>query len=156
MLLSGFVKALLQLQTDTSLFVASAANQTVAHILLSFQSVSSTTCHESSGEDGDGEPISIKAPLSQPVLTMATGAGYSAVLTTVSEYLKDSLVPRGHTQLHQSLQILKLLALLLSQGGPPLQKKMLQVVAGSLEELVTGGYSQLTQTVMDVIMAAHR
>lgn len=87
---------------------------------------------------------------------METNAKYTAVVVAVSEYLKESLVPKENTQLHQSLQILKLLALLLAQARPPLRDTLLRTVADSLEELVTAGYSQLTLPLMDVILAANR
>ncbi|XP_068583227.1 BRCA1-associated ATM activator 1 isoform X2 [Cebidichthys violaceus] len=136
---SDFIDPLLQLQTDTSLFVASAANQLLAHILLFFQPVSSLGCN------GVDEKEEGRTP---------TSAEYTAAVTAISEYLKVSLVPKKYTKLRQSLQILKLLALLLAQAGPPLWDKLLQTVADSLEELVTAGCSQLTLPLMDVILAA--
>lgn len=74
----------------------------------------------------------------------------------VSEYLTESLAPRDSTQLRQSLQTLRLLALLLSQAGPPLRDMLLQTVLDPLQELVKADYSQLTLPLMDSIMAAHR
>lgn len=87
---------------------------------------------------------------------MDTMAEYTAVVMATLEYLKESLVPKEKTQVHQSRQILKLLALLLAQAGPPLRDKLLQTVTGSLEELVTSGCSELTLPLMDVILAAYR
>lgn len=133
---AGFTEPLLQLQTDPSLFVASAANQTLAHILLFFQPASSA---EFNGADKDDR------------MTFYTDA-----VTATSRYLIDSLVPKDSTQLHQSVQILKLLALVLAQAGPPLRDTLLRAVTDSLEELVTACYSQLTLPLMDVILAAHR
>ncbi|TNN86044.1 BRCA1-associated ATM activator 1 [Liparis tanakae] len=103
---SGFIGPLLQLQTDASLFVASAANQTLAHVLLSFQ-------------DGERTP---------------SGAEYASVVTAISGHLEVSLVPQKYTELRQSLQVLKLLALVLARAGPPLRDRLLQAVAGALEE----------------------
>ncbi|XP_031165470.1 BRCA1-associated ATM activator 1 isoform X2 [Sander lucioperca] len=143
---SDFIDPLLQLQTDTSLFVASAANQMLAHILLFFQKVSSAGSNGVNKKEEDLEP---------PAITMETSAEYSAVVKGISEYLKESLIPKENTKLHQSLQILKLLALLLAQAGPPLRDKLLQTVTESLEELVTAGCSQLTLPLMDVILAAN-
>ncbi|XP_031718914.1 integrator complex assembly factor BRAT1 isoform X2 [Anarrhichthys ocellatus] len=140
---SDFIDPLLQLQTDTSLFVASAANQMLAHILLFFQPVSCLGCNgvdKKEEEDDDGRTH--------------TSGEYTAAVTAISEYLKVSLVPKKYTKLRQSLQILKLLALLLAQAGPPLWDKLLHTVADSLEELVTAGCSQLTLPLMDVILAA--
>lgn len=74
----------------------------------------------------------------------------------LSEYLTASLVPKDSTRLHQSLQTLRLLALLLSQAGPPLRDVLLQIVLDPLEELLKADYSLLTLPLMDAIMAAHR
>ncbi|XP_029288235.1 integrator complex assembly factor BRAT1 isoform X3 [Cottoperca gobio] len=139
---SAFLDPLLQLQTDTSLFVASAANQMLAHVLLFFQPVSSPGCNgvDKKAED-DGRTH--------------TSAEYTAVVTSISQYLKESLVPKENTKHHQSLQILKLLALLLAKAGPPLRDKLLQTVGDSLEELVTAGGSELTLPLMDVVLAAY-
>lgn len=139
---ADFIKPLLQLQTDTSLFVASAANQLLAHILIFFQTVSSAGCNglDKKEEDGGRTQTSM----------------HTAVVLTISQYLKESLVPKENKQLHQSLQILKLLALLLTQAGPPLRDKLLQTVSDPLEELVAAGCSQLTLPLMDVILAAYR
>lgn len=139
---ADFIEPLLQLQTDTSLFVASAANQLLAHILIFFQPVSSAGCNglDEKEEDDGRSQTSI----------------HTAVVLTISQYLKESLVPKENKQLHQSLQILKLLALLLTQAGPPLRDKLLQTVSDPLEELVAAGCSQLTLPLMDVILAAYR
>lgn len=139
---ADFIEPLLQLQTDASLFVASAANQLLAHILIFFQPVSSAGCNglDEKEEDDGRSQTSI----------------HTAVVLTISQYLKESLVPKENKQLHQSLQILKLLALLLTQAGPPLRDKLLQTVSDPLEELVTAGCSQLTLPLMDVILAAYR
>lgn len=112
----------------------------LAHILVFFQSVSSAGCN---GVDkkGDGRNHS---------------SVHSDVVVAVSEYLKRSLVPEDNTKIHQSVQTLKLLALLLAQVGPPLQDTLFQTATDSLEELVTAGYSQLTLPLMDVIVTAHR
>jgi len=126
--LTDFIDPLLRLQTDASLFVASAANQMLAHVLLSFQ---------------DGERT-------------RSSAEYASVVTAISEHLKVSLVPQKYTELRQSLQVLKLLALVLARAGPPLWDRLLQAVADSLEELAAAGCSQLTLPLMDVILAARR
>ncbi|XP_028450615.1 integrator complex assembly factor BRAT1 isoform X2 [Perca flavescens] len=154
---SDFIDSLLQLQTDTSLFVASAANRMLAHILLFFQKVSSAGSNSvNKKEEDDERGIHHSATdLEPPAVTMETSAEYSAVVKGISEYLKESLIPKENTKLHQSLQILKLLALLLAQAGPPLRDKLLQRVTDSLEQLVTAGCSQLTLPLMDVILAAN-
>ncbi|KAK2817280.1 hypothetical protein Q5P01_025471 [Channa striata] len=149
---SGLIEPLLQLQTDTSLFVVSAANQLLAHILLFFQPPFSAGCNDIGKKDEDEESI----PASSTVVTLETGAEYTAVVIAISNYLKESLVPIGNAQQRQSLQLLKLLALLLDQAGPLLRDTLLQTVADSLEELVKLDHSQLTLPLMNVILAAHR
>uniref|UniRef100_A0A3Q3IS08 BRCA1-associated ATM activator 1 n=1 Tax=Monopterus albus TaxID=43700 RepID=A0A3Q3IS08_MONAL len=151
---SDFIEPLLQLQTDRSIFVASAANQMLAHILLFFQPPLSAGCNGIGKKDGDDKRTHASiTDLDQPAITLENRAEYAAVVTAILEYLKESLVPKENTQLHQSLQLLKLLSLLLTQARSPLRDMLLQTVAGSLEELVTTGYSQLTVPLMDVILA---
>lgn len=129
----------------------------LAHILLFFQPVSSAGCNGvDKKEEDDGRTNASITDLEQSAITTDTGAQYTAVVAAISEYLKESVVPKENTQLHQSLQILKLLALLLAQAGPPLRDKLLQAVADSLEELVAAGCSQLMLPLMDVILAAYR
>ncbi|XP_033940824.1 BRCA1-associated ATM activator 1 isoform X2 [Pseudochaenichthys georgianus] len=138
---SEFIDPLLQLQTDTSLFIAAAANQMLAHILLFFQPVPPAGCKGvDKKEKGDGMTPS--------------SADYTAVVKSISGYLQESLVPKESKNVRQSLQTLKLLALLLAQAGPPLRDKLLQTVGDSLEELVTAGSSELTLPLMDVILSA--
>lgn len=136
----GFIEPLLQLQTDTSLFVASAANQTLAHVLLLLNLPSSEG--SDSTEELDDEHAQTSTSTDE--------------FTVLSEYLTESLVPGDSTRLHQSLQTLRLLALLLSQAGPPLRDMLLQTVLDPLEELVKADCSLLTLSLMDAIMAAHR
>lgn len=142
-----FTEPLLQLQTDTSLFVASAANQMLAHVLLSCQSVSPPVgCHDMD-QKTDSKLLTVPVETDQK---------YDTFVTKVCEYLQRSLVPRETSQLHRSEQVLKLLALLLTQAGPPLRHRLLLTLSDVLEELVTTNYSQLTLPLMDVILAAHR
>lgn len=81
---------------------------------------------------------------------------HSDIVVAVSDYLKQFLVPGDDSHLHQTVQNLKLLALLLAQVQPPLREELFQTAAGFLEDLATAGYSQLTLPLMDVIMAAYR
>ncbi|XP_070838433.1 BRCA1-associated ATM activator 1 [Chaetodon trifascialis] len=147
---SDFIEPLLKLQTDSSLFVASAANQMLAHALLFFQPVSSAGCNGVEKKEEDKS-----ADLGHPAVTLDTITGYTAAVRAVSEYLKESLDPKENTRPHQRLQILKLLALLLAQAGPPLRDRLLQTVGDSLDGLVTAGCSQLTLPLMDVVLAAY-
>ncbi|XP_029362743.1 integrator complex assembly factor BRAT1 isoform X2 [Echeneis naucrates] len=156
--LSFFVQAdltaqLLQLQTDTSLFVASAANQMLAHILLFFQPVMSAGCNTIGKKHWEDKRT--QASIIGPGVTMDTSEDYDAVLAVTSKYLQESLVPKENTQFHQSLQTLKLLGLLLAQARPPLRDQLLQTAADPLEEVVTAGCSQLTLPLMDVVLAAY-
>ncbi|XP_068177744.1 BRCA1-associated ATM activator 1 isoform X2 [Antennarius striatus] len=136
---SEFIEPLLQLHTDPSLFVASAVNQTLVHILLSFQPDSPAGCHGVNGDDDSCTQTSIRADM----------------FVAISAYLKESLVPTANTELQRSLQTLRLLAQLLAQARPPLRDELLQTVSDTLEELVTAGYSRLTLPMMDVILAAY-
>ncbi|XP_061737247.1 LOW QUALITY PROTEIN: BRCA1-associated ATM activator 1 [Nerophis ophidion] len=128
--LSDSTKPLLQLQRDASLFVASAASQLLAHILLTYQE----TLH---GEDGSMQPQ------------------YTHVIQQTTDYMTASLLPKDCTQIAPSLQVLQLLAIILNRAGPPLQDQLLQALAGSLVEVVEVGYSQLTPALMDVIMSVY-
>uniref|UniRef100_A0A146VV03 BRCA1-associated ATM activator 1 n=1 Tax=Fundulus heteroclitus TaxID=8078 RepID=A0A146VV03_FUNHE len=147
--LSFFVQAdllepLLQLQTDSSLFVASAANQTLAHVLLLCQSLSSV------GRDGTN-----KRDVEHNGVGVETNQNCSGVVSKVSEYLNESLVPRETSRLPRSQQILKLLTQLLVQVRPPLRETLLLTVLDSLEELATKSCSQLTLPLVDVLLAAN-
>lgn len=117
----------------------------LAHILLFFQPVPSLGCNgvdKKEEDDDDG--------------TKRASAAYAAALAAISGYLKESLVPKKYTALRQSLQILKLLALLLAAAGPPLCDGLLQTAGEPLEDLVAAGCSQLTLPLMDVLLAACR
>lgn len=156
-LVADFIALLLQLQTDTSLFVASAANQMLAHILLFFQPQLSAACNGLGEKNRDGQRTEASiTDINHSGVTMETSPDYTAVVTATSKYLKDSLVPKEKTRLHRSLQTLKLLSVLLAQAGPRLREQLLRTVADPLEELVTAGHSQLTLPLMDIVLAAHR
>ncbi|XP_074553824.1 integrator complex assembly factor BRAT1 isoform X2 [Halichoeres trimaculatus] len=148
---SDFIAPLLKLKTDTSLFVASAANQMLAHIMLFFQPATSAGSISMDKKDDKvtGSTKAFNADLKQ------LAADYTAVVKVISEYLRESLVPKDNTKLHQSLQTLKLLVLLLAEAGPELREELLQCVSVSLEEVVTAGCSQLTSPLMNVLLAAY-
>lgn len=119
----------------------------LAHVLLFCQSVSPPVgCHDTH-QQTDLKLLTVPVEADQK---------YSTVVTEVCEFLKRSLVPKETSRLHRSQQVLKLLALLLTQAGPPLRDRLLLAVSDILEELVTTNYSQLTLPLMDVILAAHR
>lgn len=139
---ADLIEPLLQLQTDSSLFVSSAANQLLAHVLLLYQSLSSVGCNGANKRDLEHSGVSEQTIIS-----------CSGIITNVSEYLKKSLVLKESSHPPQSQQILKLLTLLLVQLRPPLQEQLLLTVIDSLEELVTKRWSL---PLMDVILAANR
>uniref|UniRef100_A0A3P9NIV2 BRCA1 associated ATM activator 1 n=1 Tax=Poecilia reticulata TaxID=8081 RepID=A0A3P9NIV2_POERE len=141
---ADLIEPLLQLQTDPSLFVASAANQTLAQVLLLCQSLSSVGHNGSKNRDLEHNSVS-----------METTQNYSGIITKVSEYLNKSVVLKEISQLPGSQQILRLLAMLLVRVGPPLRDTLLLAVMNSLEELVTTSCSQLTVPLLDVILAAN-
>uniref|UniRef100_A0A3Q3EGU8 BRCA1 associated ATM activator 1 n=1 Tax=Labrus bergylta TaxID=56723 RepID=A0A3Q3EGU8_9LABR len=78
--------------TDTSLFVAAAANQMLADVLLLFQPVSSSGCNSMDEKEEKVNGSTLHASnidLEQPAVTMETSAEYTAVVKVVSQYLKD-------------------------------------------------------------------
>ncbi|XP_047221733.1 BRCA1-associated ATM activator 1 isoform X1 [Girardinichthys multiradiatus] len=141
---AGLIEPLLHLQTDSSLFVASAANQMLAHVLLLCESLSSVGCNGTKERD-----------LEQNSLSMETNQNCSGVITKALEYLNKCLVLKETSQLSQSQQILKLLTQFLVQVRTPLLEKLLLTVIDSVEELVTKSCSQLTLPLMDVVLAAN-
>lgn len=112
----------------------------LAHTLVFCQSVFASGCN---GVDDHGDRKELTSTRAD-------------VVVAVSQYLKQFLVPGDDAHLHQTVQNLKLLALLLAQVQPPLRYELLQTAASFLEDLATAGYSQLTLPLMDVIMAAYR
>uniref|UniRef100_A0A3B3YQ05 BRCA1-associated ATM activator 1 n=1 Tax=Poecilia mexicana TaxID=48701 RepID=A0A3B3YQ05_9TELE len=99
---ADLIEPLLQLQTDSSLFVASAANQTLAQVLVLCQSPSSVGHNGSKNRD-----------LEHNSLSMESTQNYSGIITKVSDYLNKSVVLKEISQLPGSQQILRLLAMLL-------------------------------------------
>lgn len=87
---------------------------------------------------------------------MGNSSEYTTAVRTITQYLKESLVPKEKDQIHQSMQTLKLLVLLLTQARPPLREKLLRSVLDSLEALVKSGNRQLALPLMDAILAANR
>ncbi|XP_029950057.1 BRCA1-associated ATM activator 1-like [Salarias fasciatus] len=153
---AGSIEPLLQLQTDSSLFVVSAANQMLLHVLLLCQNVSSVECKVKHKKEVDNEGTqSSISDLERLAVTVEKSQDLSDVVAKILEYLKKSLVPKETIQLHQTLQSLKLLALLLDRVRPPLRGTLLHTVSDSLEELVAADHSQLTVPLMDVIVAAY-
>ncbi|XP_049575311.1 BRCA1-associated ATM activator 1 isoform X2 [Syngnathus scovelli] len=125
---SGFLKPLLELQSDPSIFVASAAKQLLVHILLATQP--------------EEAHASIK-----------TSEDHSAVVLQTSDHIKESLKESKLASDHA--RFLSLLALILEQARHPLREQLLKALAASLEELAEAGDSRITSPLMDVIMAGY-
>uniref|UniRef100_A0A3Q2D4B9 BRCA1-associated ATM activator 1 n=1 Tax=Cyprinodon variegatus TaxID=28743 RepID=A0A3Q2D4B9_CYPVA len=92
---ADLIEPLLQLQTDSSLFVSSAANQLLAHVLLLYQSLSSAGCNGANKRDLEHSGVSEQTIIS-----------CSGIITNVSEYLKKSLLPDSRSfcsDLHMDL-----------------------------------------------------
>ncbi|KAM9819595.1 BRCA1-associated ATM activator 1 [Syngnathus typhle] len=125
---SGFLKPLLELQSDPSIFVASAAKQLLVHILLATQP-----------EEGHA---SIKAREDHSAVVLQTS-------DHINESLKEGKLASGNAR------FLSLLALILEQARRPLREQLLKALAASLEELAEAGDSRITSPLMDVIMAGY-
>ncbi|KAM6971864.1 integrator complex assembly factor BRAT1 [Aplochiton taeniatus] len=155
------IKPLLQLQTDPSLFVASAANQLLAHLLVFFQPITSQR-DNGVGKEEEGKkalvqtPVVMDASTEQLAIYMRTGPEHASVTMAVLQHLEMSLVFRNGDDLPKTLQSLRMLVLLLAQARPPLWDTLLKKVPGSLEALVTAECSQLTQPLMDVLLTAYK
>ncbi|XP_055018234.1 BRCA1-associated ATM activator 1, partial [Boleophthalmus pectinirostris] len=140
---SDLMSHLLLLQMDSSLFVASSASQLLAHVLLFYQPESPiTNGKDHSYEETHPSTLSISTP-------------YNAAVMSVCEYLKESLLRKEQKQLQQSVQLLRLIAQILSQAGAPLWGKVFEAVGGPLEDLVYAENSQLTVPLMEVLLAAN-
>ncbi|XP_028314827.1 integrator complex assembly factor BRAT1 isoform X2 [Gouania willdenowi] len=149
----GLIEPLLQLQTDTSLFVASAASQILAHILIFYQPSPSLT-HNSmeKNEAADKSTNPSTTDDGRCPFKAETDQSFTTVVMLISEHLKNSLVSGGDAKLHHAQQSLRLLVLLLTRLRPPLRDSLLHAVTDALEELLM---TDLTPPLMDVILAAH-
>uniref|UniRef100_A0A3B4AT30 BRCA1-associated ATM activator 1 n=1 Tax=Periophthalmus magnuspinnatus TaxID=409849 RepID=A0A3B4AT30_9GOBI len=138
------------LQTDSSLFVASSANQLLAHILLFYQPESPLT----DSKDHSYKETHLKQNDSEPS-SLLISTSYNTVVMSTCDYLKQSLLPKEQKQLQQSARLLRLITQILSQAGAPLWDKVSEAVSGPLKDLVTTENSQLTVPLMEVILAAN-
>lgn len=157
LLSSGLTKVLLQLQTDTSLFVAAAANDMLAHILL-HQSLLSEKCVDAArkGSSSSGESLTMDADVQRLAFTLGTSHAYADVTMAILEHVKLSLVPKESDEHHQTLQSLRLLVQVFGQAGAPLLGLLLKAASEPLEALVAEGHSLLTLPLLDVLLAAYR
>ncbi|XP_010863061.2 BRCA1-associated ATM activator 1 isoform X1 [Esox lucius] len=140
---AGLTKPILQLQTDPSLFVALAANHLLAHLLTFHQP---TTASHTTQRNGLSRPLSEEGELVET--TQA-----SSVTMEILRHLENSLVSDNHTQV---LQGLRLLSVTLPQAEAALRELLMSRVLRPLEGLVLAGRRDLTQPLMDVLLAAYR
>uniref|UniRef100_A0A3B4AUR9 BRCA1-associated ATM activator 1 n=1 Tax=Periophthalmus magnuspinnatus TaxID=409849 RepID=A0A3B4AUR9_9GOBI len=99
------------LQTDSSLFVASSANQLLAHILLFYQPESPLT----DSKDHSYKETHLKQNDSEPS-SLLISTSYNTVVMSTCDYLKQSLLPKEQKQLQQSARLLRLITQILSQA----------------------------------------
>lgn len=154
MALSFFIQSelmdhLLQLQTDPSLFVASSANQLLAHILLFYQPEPSIT-------NGKHHAHEVEYQKYNGVGPTVSSTEYNTAVMAICVYLKEFIPSKEQKNLQHGARLLKLVAQILSEASPPLCDQLFEAVCGSLEDLVTAEYSQLTLPLMEVILAVHR
>ncbi|KAK6301229.1 hypothetical protein J4Q44_G00293270 [Coregonus suidteri] len=147
---AGLTKPLLQLQTDPSLFVASAANHLLARLLTFKQPA--TTSHTT---QGNGLTVPPNTEEEELAVTMATSPGSGRSVTMeILKHLESSLESDSHTQV---LQGLRLLALTLPELEAPLWGSVIRRVLRPLEGLVLEGRGGgVTQPLMDVLLATYR
>ncbi|KAK7929594.1 hypothetical protein WMY93_005989 [Mugilogobius chulae] len=148
LLQSELMEHLLHLQTDPSLFVASSANELLAHILLFYQPESPVT-------NGKAHTCEETRPTQNRSVPSTSSAEYNTAVISICDYLKQSLLPQEQKHLQQSARLLRLVAQILSQAGGPLWVQLFESVRGPLEDLVTAAHSQLTLPLMEVILAAN-
>ncbi|XP_071032079.1 BRCA1-associated ATM activator 1-like [Oncorhynchus clarkii lewisi] len=142
---AGLTKPLLQLQTDPSLFVASAANQLLARLL---------TFHQPTTTQGNGLTVPPNKEEVELDVTMDTSPGSGCSITMeILKHLESSLESDSHTQV---LQGLRLLALTLPELEAPLRGSVIRRVLRPLEGLVREGRRAVAQPLMDVLLATYR
>ncbi|XP_042173764.1 BRCA1-associated ATM activator 1 [Oncorhynchus tshawytscha] len=144
---AGLTKPLLQLQTDPSLFVASAANHLLARLLTFHQPA--TTSHTTQGNGLTVPPNKEEVELD---VTMETSPGSGCSITMeILKHLESSLESDSHTQV---LQGLRLLALTLPELEAPLRGSVIRRVLGPLDGLVREG--RRAAALMAVLLATYR
>ncbi|KAM9491656.1 integrator complex assembly factor BRAT1 isoform 1-T2 [Salvelinus alpinus] len=146
---AGLTKPLLQLQTDPSLFVASAANHLLARLLTFHQPA--TTSHTTQGNGLTVLPNKEEVELDVTTET-SPGSGCSITME-ILKHLESSLESDSHTQV---LQGLRLLALTLPKLEAPLRGLVIRRVLRPLEGLVLEGRRAVTLPLMDVLLATYR
>ncbi|CAL8330890.1 unnamed protein product [Lota lota] len=154
---TDFTKVLLQLQTDTSLFVAAAANDVLAHILVHQSQLSEKFVDmERKEKSSIGKTVAMDADIQHLALTLGSSNDYATVIMAILEHLKASLVSKENKECHQTLQGLRLLILVFGQARAPLLGILLKTVSEPLEALVAEGQSQLHLLLLDVLLTAYR
>ncbi|MFT7812049.1 BRCA1-associated ATM activator 1 isoform X1 [Arapaima gigas] len=143
MLESGLLKAVLHLQSDQSLFVASATNQLLARIL----TFPTAPEGDLSMEDACmvDEKKEHKISRDHDEWTQGTGE----ILKLVEESLASNIPFRVH-------QSLKLIGLSLTHCQPHVREVLWQKTVEAKEVLLRNGHSSLTQPFLEVLRAAVR
>ncbi|KAG9349815.1 hypothetical protein JZ751_026168 [Albula glossodonta] len=142
----GLIKVVLRLQTDKSLFVASAANQLLAHILNFGELTARCTSPENGGK-------------TEPSVLHKDSRGWPECpewddgIVEVIKHVEESLV--SGIPLH-TCQSLKLVALSLTHCQPHVREMLWQSTVVATEVLLGNGLSSLTQQFMEVLQAAAR
>ncbi|XP_035253380.1 BRCA1-associated ATM activator 1 isoform X1 [Anguilla anguilla] len=142
---NGLIKVVLQLQVDKSLFVASAANQLLAHIL-NFSELRSTCTSLGNGSRTDLREV-YEDRLAAECPEWADG------IVEIMKHVEDSLMSTVPFRTRQSL---KLVALSLAHCQPRVREMLWQRTERAVEVLLGNGQSSLTQLFMEVLQAAAR
>ncbi|KAJ8364032.1 hypothetical protein SKAU_G00128630 [Synaphobranchus kaupii] len=141
---NGLIKVVLHLQTDKSLFVASAANQLLAHILTFSEPTTTCTCLKNGGKTDLSE---VRTDRGAECLAWAGG------VAEVMKHVQDSLV--SSVPFH-ACQSLKLVALSLAHCQPHVREMLWQRTEGAVEVLLGNDQSSLTPLFTEVLQAAAR
>ena len=142
---TGLIKVVLHLQTDKSLFVATAANQLLAHIL-NFGAQTTTCIFLENGRESDlSEVHKDRGPTECP--EWADG------IMEIMKHVEDSLM--SSISFH-TCQSLKLVALSLAHCQPHVREMLWQRTEGTVEMLLGNDQSSFTQLFMEVLQAAAR
>ncbi|KAJ8284109.1 hypothetical protein COCON_G00029590 [Conger conger] len=141
----GLIKVVLHLQTDKSLFVASAANQLLAHILNFSERTTTCISLENGSKSDPSEMQKDQGTTECPEWT----DGIMEIMKHVEESLSSSVSFRA-------CQSLKLVAWSLAHCQPHVREMLWQRTEGAVEMLLGNEQSSLTQLFMEVLQAAAR
>ncbi|KAJ8246105.1 hypothetical protein GJAV_G00263700 [Gymnothorax javanicus] len=142
---NGLIEVVLHLQTDKSLFVASAANQLLAHILNLSESMTTITSLENGGYTDLGEEEHKRSVSEWPE--------WADCVTKVMKHVEDSLMSSDPFRTHQSL---KLIAMSLAHCQPRVREMLWRRTEGAVELLFGNGENSVTQLFVEVLQASAR